>query len=34
MPEKKAARKLVGVTEGITVLVFFAIAVVLGLLAQ
>ena len=33
MPEKKAA-KTVGMTEGLMALIFFAIAFVLGLLAQ
>ena len=34
MPEKKAGKKVIGVTEGLMALIFFAIAVVLGLLAQ
>jgi hypothetical protein len=34
MPEKKAAKKVVGMTEGLMALVFFAVAFVLGLLAQ
>jgi len=33
MPEKKA-KKVIGMTEGLMALIFFAIAVVLGLLAQ
>jgi hypothetical protein len=34
MPEKKAAKKVVGMTEGLMALIGFAIACVLGLLAQ
>jgi len=34
MPEKKAGKKVVGMTEGWMALIFFAVAFVLGLLAQ
>jgi hypothetical protein len=34
MAEKKAEKKVVGMTEGMMALIFFAVAFVLGLLAQ
>jgi hypothetical protein len=34
MAEKKAEKKVVGMTEGVMALAFFVLAVVLGLLAQ
>jgi hypothetical protein len=34
MPEKKGEKKVVGMTQGLMALIFFAIAFVLGLLAQ
>ena len=34
MAEKKAEKKVIGMTEGLMALAFFALAVVLGLLAQ
>ena len=34
MSEKKGAKKVVGMTEGLMALIFFAVAFVLGLFAQ
>ncbi len=34
MADKKAGKKVVGMTEGMMALIFFAVAFVLGLLAQ
>ena len=34
MPEKKAEKKVIGMTQGLMALIFFVVAFVLGLLAQ